>query len=74
MTRWLFGDQLGPHYLEDVPADEPVLLVVSTRALGRRRWHRQKLHLLLSAMRHLAAGLGDRATLVVAPTYRAAIA
>ena len=74
MTRWLFGDQLGPVFLDDVPADEPVFLAISLRALGRKRWHRQKLHLLLSAMRHRAAELGDRATLVVAPTYRAAIA
>lgn len=74
MTRWLFGDQLGPVYLDDVPADAPVFLAVSLRALGRKRWHRQKLHLLLSAMRHRAAELGDRATFVVAPTYRAAIA
>ena len=70
MTRWLFGDQLGPGY----HGDGEVFLAVSLAHLGRRRWHRAKLHLLLSGMRHLAAELGDRATLVVAPTYRAALA
>ncbi|MFM8943944.1 MAG: cryptochrome/photolyase family protein, partial [Actinomycetota bacterium] len=70
MTRWLFGDQLGPAY----HGDGDVFLAISLAHLGRRRWHRQKLHLVLSAMRHLAASLGERATLVVAPTYRAALA
>ena len=70
MTRWLFGDQLGPAF----HGDGDVFLAVSLAHLGRRRWHRQKLHLVLSAMRHLADTLGDRATLVVAPTYRAAMA
>lgn len=74
MPRWLFGDQLGPRFLEDVGPDEPVFLAVSLRHLGRARWHRQKLHLVLSAMHHLAADLGDRATLVVSQTYRSAIA
>ena len=51
--RWLFADQLGPHFRF---GGEGVLLVESTAALGRRRYHRQKLHLLLSALRHRDLG------------------
>jgi deoxyribodipyrimidine photolyase-related protein len=34
-TRWLFGDQLGPHFVDD--HDGPLLLVESRRlfAVGR---------------------------------------
>lgn len=48
--RWLFGDQLGPHFLDT--DDQPVLLAESRRAFARRRFHRQKAHLVLSAIRH----------------------
>lgn len=69
-TLWLFGDQLGPHF-HRAPAVRklPVLLIESRRALGRRPAHRQKLHLVISGMRHLADELGDRATLLQADTY-----
>jgi deoxyribodipyrimidine photolyase-related protein len=86
--RWLFGDQLGPHFL-DAP-DQPVLLVESRRAFARRRYHRQKAHLVLSAIRHRAAeladgcdfrqvggyadALDDRPVSVCHPTSRAALA
>ena len=66
--RWLFGDQLGPHWLAS--SRQPVLLVESHGVLRRRRFHRQKAHLVLSAMRHRAAELGDRCDHVVAETYR----
>src|SRR3712207_3920454 len=56
--RWLFGDQLGPHFL-DGPT-QPVLMIESRRVFRRRRFHRQKAHLILSAMRHRAAELGER--------------
>jgi deoxyribodipyrimidine photolyase-related protein len=69
-TRWLFADQLGPHF--DVGRDG-VLLVESRAALRRRRVHRQKLHLVLSALRHRAAELGSSATLVRADTYGEAL-
>ena len=36
----------------------------------RRRFHRAKAHLVLSAMRHRAAELGDRVSYVRAGTYR----
>ena len=50
-----------------------VVLVESSRVLRRRRFHRQKLHLVLSGMRHLAAELGDRARYLRAETYREAL-
>jgi deoxyribodipyrimidine photolyase-related protein len=57
-VRWLFGDQLGPHFLDS--DDQRVLLIESRKVFARRRFHRQKAHLVLSAMRHRAAELGDR--------------
>jgi deoxyribodipyrimidine photolyase-like uncharacterized protein len=66
--RWLFADQLGPHFL-DTPG-QPVLLIESRAAFGRRPVHRQRAHLVLSALRHRAAELGGQATLVRARTYR----
>ena len=55
--RWLFGDQLGPHFLDS--SAHRVLLIESRRVFQRRRFHRQKAHLILSAMRHRAAELGE---------------
>ncbi|MGY1806151.1 cryptochrome/photolyase family protein [Blastococcus sp. SYSU D00669] len=69
--RWCFADQLGPHFL-DRP-DQPVLLVESRAVFSRRRFHRQKAHLVLSALRHRAAELGDQARLVRARTYGEAL-
>jgi deoxyribodipyrimidine photolyase-related protein len=68
---WLFGDQLGRHF-HATPANRgrELLLIESEAAMARRPYHRQKLHLVLSAMRHLAAELGDRATVIRARTYR----
>src|SRR6478736_3155879 len=66
-TRWLFGDQLGPHFVDDHRG--PLLMVESTAVFRRRRFHRAKAHLVLSAMRHRAAELGDRLTYVQAETY-----
>jgi (6-4)DNA photolyase len=71
MRRWLFGDQLGPHHLDD-PA-QPVLLVESRAVLRRRRFHRQKAHLVLSAIRHRAAELGDQAVFARTGTYGQAL-
>ena len=67
LTRWLFADQLGPHFLDD--PDQPVLLIESRRVFARRRFHRQKAHLVLSALRHRAAE-GQHVRLVHADTYR----
>ena len=70
-TRWLFAEQLGPHF-QDSP-DQRVLLVESTRTFARRPVHRRKAHLVLSALRHRAAELGDRAWYVKAATYAGAV-
>ncbi|MGN6252394.1 MAG: cryptochrome/photolyase family protein [Marmoricola sp.] len=66
--RWLFADQLGPHFLD--AEDQPVLLVEARSVLARRRFHRQKAHLVLSALRHRAAELGEQAVLHRGTTYR----
>ncbi|MGZ5400841.1 MAG: cryptochrome/photolyase family protein, partial [Nocardioides sp.] len=69
--RWLFGDQLGPHFTGDHRG--PVLMVESRAVLGRHRFHRAKAHLVLSAMRHRAAELGDRVTYVRSRSYADAV-
>ncbi|GAA2028460.1 cryptochrome/photolyase family protein [Agromyces tropicus] len=56
-VRWLFAGQLGPQFDDG----GRVLLVESRSAFGRAPMHRQKAHLILSALRHRAAELGDRA-------------
>jgi len=66
-VRWLFGDQLGPHFLD--ATDQRVLLIESRKVFARRRFHRQKAHLVQSAMRHRAAELGDRCDYRKADTY-----
>ena len=69
---WVFADQLGPHVHGGHP-DREVVLVESARVLRSRPFHRQKLHLVLSGMRHLAAELGDRARYLRTETYREAL-
>ncbi|MFC0532657.1 cryptochrome/photolyase family protein [Phytohabitans kaempferiae] len=68
MRRWLFADQLGPHFLDG--EHQPVLLIESKAVFRRRAFHRQKAHLVLSAIRHRAAELGDRAVHLKTETYR----
>ncbi len=70
---WLFADQLGPRAYGGEHAHRPVLLVEAASALRRRRSHRQKLHLVLSGLRHTAADLGERATLISADNYTEAL-
>ncbi|MFB7861328.1 cryptochrome/photolyase family protein [Streptomyces sp. NPDC056069] len=73
-THWLFGDQLGPAFLAagagGPSRDAPVVMIESRAVFRRRRFHRAKAHLILSAMRHRAAELGDRVRYVRAETYR----
>src|SRR5512139_1683017 len=69
--RWLFADQLGPHLLDD--RKQPVLLIESKAVFRRRVYHRQKAHLILSALRHRAAELGDQAIFLRTETYRDAL-
>src|SRR5919107_3509315 len=72
VTRWLFGDQLGPHFTDD--HDGPFLMIESKAVFRRRRYHRAKAHLILSAMRHRAAELGERITYLRTETYREGLA
>ncbi|MEU8379206.1 cryptochrome/photolyase family protein [Streptosporangium sp. NPDC048865] len=69
--RWLFADQLGEHFLDS--DDQPVLLVEARSVLRRRRYHRQKAHLVLSALRHRAAELGERALFLQTGTFAEAL-
>jgi deoxyribodipyrimidine photolyase-related protein len=69
VPHWLFGDQLGPHFLTG-RSETPVVMIEARSVFGRRRFHRAKAHLVLSAMRHRAAELGDRGRYVRAETYR----
>lgn len=69
--RWCFADQLGPHFLDD--PDQPVLLIESRAVFERRRFHRRKAHLVLSALRHRAAELAEQATFLQTRTYREAL-
>ncbi|MEH1169439.1 cryptochrome/photolyase family protein [Micromonospora sp. CPCC 205539] len=68
--RWLLADQLGPHFVDD---DQPVLLVEAKALFRQRPLHRQKAHLILSAIRHRAAELGERALLLRTETFRQAL-
>lgn len=68
--RLLFADQLGPHFTDDA---QQVLLVESRAVFERRVYHRAKAHLVLSALRHRAAELGERAVLLQRRTYGAAL-
>ncbi len=69
VRRWLFADQLGPHFLDDQDA----LLIQSKAVFRRRRYHRRKAHLVLSALHHRAAELGERAIFLQASTYSQAL-
>jgi deoxyribodipyrimidine photolyase-related protein len=69
--RWCFADQLGGHFLDD--PGQPVLLIESRAVFERRRFHRRKAHLVLSALRHRAAELGDQALFLQTHTYREAL-
>ncbi|MGW1980427.1 cryptochrome/photolyase family protein [Streptomyces sp. NPDC001889] len=71
--HWLFGDQLGPHFTDPrhggPDSRAPLIMIEARSVLRRRRFHRAKAHLVLSAMRHRADELGDRVTYVRAETY-----
>jgi deoxyribodipyrimidine photolyase-related protein len=67
--RFLTPDQLGPHFDDG----GPIILVNNLGALTRRPIHRQKAHLILSALYHRAAQLGERGTLLTATSYREAL-
>ena len=59
-TVWVFGDQLNRSIgaLADAnPQRHRILLVESATLLGTHRWHRQRAHLVLAAMRRFAGEL-----------------
>ncbi|MEY4532566.1 MAG: hypothetical protein RI926_335 [Actinomycetota bacterium] len=60
------ADQLGPHFDDG----GEILLIEAKAVLARRPYHWAKAHLILSALRHRAQELGDRATYVSADHYR----
>jgi deoxyribodipyrimidine photolyase-related protein len=61
-TIWILGDQLNPRIsaLESVAPSECVVLMIESLAIARRRpYHKQKLALLWSAMRHFGLELRE---------------
>jgi deoxyribodipyrimidine photolyase-related protein len=68
-TRWLFADQLGPHFDDG----GPLLFVEAKSVFARRVYHRQKAHLIVSALHHRVAEDPDRISLVQSHTYRQAL-
>ena len=56
-TAWVLGDQLSPDNPALVGADRALMIESAARATRRRRYHRRKLVLVFSAMRHRAAEL-----------------
>ncbi len=79
-TVWVLGDQLDRHHgalRGRSPGDCRVLLVESRALVDSARWHRQRLHLVLSAMAHFAAELREEGFEVdhrLAPTLRDGLA
>jgi deoxyribodipyrimidine photolyase-related protein len=59
-TVWVFGDQLRRDIgalADATPSTHRVLFVISDGLLTSKRWHRQRAHLVISAIRHFAAEL-----------------
>lgn len=79
-TVWVLGDQLDRRLgalAGATPADTRVLLVRSAAKVGARPWHRQRLHLVLTAMARFAGDLraaGFEVDEREAPTFTAALA
>ncbi len=61
-TVWVLGDQLRrdiASLADRTPGECRVLFVESTAKIASKRWHIQRLHLVLSAMEHFAAELAE---------------
>lgn len=69
-TRWIFADQLGPHFLDD--DIDHVVLIESERAFARSTIHRAKVHAIKSAMRHYVEDCQIPVTFVSAESFAAA--
>ncbi|MBC7723461.1 MAG: cryptochrome/photolyase family protein [Burkholderiaceae bacterium] len=68
--RWIFAGQLGPLFDDG----GRMLLVEAMAPLRRAPIHRAKAHLILSAIRHRAAELGDRVEYHRVESYREVVA
>ena len=64
--RFLTADQLGPHFDDG----GPILVVDNRGVFARRTMHRQKAHLILSALHHRIREWGDRVEVHTASSYR----
>lgn len=79
-TVWVLGDQLDPEQAalrSATPATHRILLVESTAKLAQHRWHVQRAHLVLTAMRRFAEERradGYEVDHRVAPTLAAGLA
>src|SRR6478736_5226570 len=75
VTVWVLGDQLNPSISSLAgadPATHRILLVESEAKLTGRRWHVQRLHVVLAGMRRFAdelRGRGFEVDLRRAPTF-----
>lgn len=59
-TIWVFGDQLNTSlgaFIDADPQHDVILMVESHQKITSRPWHRQRLHFLVSSMRHFAQDL-----------------
>ncbi|MDW8292904.1 MAG: cryptochrome/photolyase family protein [Anaerolineae bacterium] len=81
-TVWILGDQLSPRWGEWLrerglgPHNARVLMIESAQRLRARPWHRHKLILVLSAMRHFAEALRAQGWAVdyrMAPSFTAGV-
>ncbi len=71
---WILGDQLWQHQaaLQSCSTEAPILLIESSQHVRERPYHRQKLVLVWSAMRHFAQELrqaGRAVTYEIAPDF-----
>ena len=64
---------MGPDGAPGDDGSQHALIIQSLDAFRRRRYHRAKAHLILSAMRHRVAELGARAEFVEARSFRSAL-
>ena len=61
-TVWVLGDQLNVRIgalRHASPRTHRILMVESAMKINGRQWHRQRLHFIISSMRHFAAELRD---------------
>jgi deoxyribodipyrimidine photolyase-related protein len=78
-TVWILGDQLSRDTASlhgATPADTTVLFVVNTGYMASKRWHRQRLHVVLAGMAKLARQLraeGFDVDEQIAPSFAAGL-